>query len=124
MSVKSITRLALSLVIGGVAVTLTLPGGAIAQVTNAQPLQDWQTTTDGSRDPFSTKSDGNAASSMFDMIHRANLGPTRSVGEFTDEQEESLDAAAAEFRRLQQQRLQSPSGVVPATPGNAIAPPQ
>ncbi|MFB2982185.1 hypothetical protein [Microseira sp. BLCC-F43] len=125
MYVKFLTKLALSFVAGTAIASLLLPQPTSAQFTDTQPLQDWQQNPESNRDPFSGKGDGGEAPfDVFNMIHRANLGPTRSLGEFTEEQQESLDAAAAEFRKQQQQRLQSPNGVVPAIGGEAIAPPQ
>jgi hypothetical protein len=125
MYVKFLTKLALSFVAGTAIASTVLPQPTSAQFTDTQPLQDWQQNPESNRDPFSGKGDGGEAPfDVFNMIHRANLGPTRSLGEFTEEQQESLDAAAAEFRKQQQQRLQSPNGVVPVTGGEAIAPPQ
>ncbi|GET35367.1 hypothetical protein [Microseira wollei] len=124
MYVKLFTKLALSFLAGTAIASIVLPQPTWAQFTDAQPLQDWQ-NPESNRDPFSGKGDGaDGAFDVFNMIHRANLGPTRSLGEFSEEQQESLDAAAAEFRKQQQQRLQSPNGVVPVTGGEAIAPPQ
>jgi hypothetical protein len=124
MSVNFFTKLALSFLAGSAFAAFVLPQPTSAQLTDSQPLQDWQ-NPESNRDPFSGKGDGaDGAFDVFNMIHRANLGPTRSLGEFSEEQQESLDAAAAEFRKQQQQRLQSPNGVVPVTPGDAPTPPQ
>ena len=126
MYVKVFTKLALGCLAGSAIASLVLlPQPTSAQFTDSQPLQDWQQNPESNRDPFSGKGDGGEGPfDVFNMIHRANLGPTRSLGEFSEEQEESLDAAAAEFRKQQQQRLQLPNGVVPVTGGEAIAPPQ
>ena len=123
MSVKSLTQLALGLLAATAFVPVVLPQSALAQFTDAQPLQDWQGPE--SRDPFSGKSDGGeGAFSVFDMIHRANLGNTRSLGEFTEEQNESLDAAAEAFRNEQRVRLQSPTQVNPGAGQNPVTTPQ
>ena len=123
MSVKSLNQLALSLLAASALLPVMLPQSALAQLTDAQSLQDWQSPE--SQDPFSGKSDGSqGAFSMFDMIHRANLGNTRSLGEFTEEQNESLDAAAEAFREQQRERLQSPAQVSPGTGQNTVTTPQ
>lgn len=41
----------------------------------------------------------------FDLLHRSRLRPSRSAEEFATDGDEQLDAAGAEFRRQQQQRL-------------------
>ena len=92
------------------------PQASFAQASglnNAQPLQDFQTQDNA--DPFSGRSNG---SGIFDLIHRSRLGGGRSMEEFTTEQRQNLNDAAAEFRN--KQRLLLENQAVP-TPG-AIAP--
>ena len=92
------------------------PQASFAQASglnNAQPLQDFQ--TQDNTDPFSGRSSG---SGIFDLIHRSKLGGGRSMEEFTTEQRQNLNDAAAEFRN--KQRLLLENQAVP-TPG-AIAP--
>ena len=92
------------------------PQASFAQASglnNAQPLQDFQTQDNS--DPFSGRSSG---SGIFDLIHRSRLGGGRSMEEFTTEQRQNLNDAAAEFRN--KQRLLLEKQAVP-TPG-AIAP--
>jgi hypothetical protein len=92
------------------------PQASFAQASglnNAQPLQDFQ--TQDNTDPFSGRSSG---SGIFDLIHRSQLGGGRSMEEFTTEQRQNLNDAAAEFRN--KQRLLLENQAVP-TPG-AIAP--
>ena len=92
------------------------PQASFAQASglnNAQPLQDFQ--TQDNTDPFSGRSSG---SGIFDLIHRSRLGGGRSMEEFTTEQRQNLNDAAAEFRN--KQRLLLENQAVP-TPG-AIAP--
>jgi len=98
--------------------TLFLPQATFAQASslnNSQPLQDFQ--TNDNPDPFSGRSSGTG---LFDLIHRSRLGGGRSMDEFTSEQRQNLNDAAAEFRNKQRQMLQNPAEAVP-TPG-AIAP--
>ena len=95
---------------------LFAPQASFAQASglnNAQPLQDFQ--TQDNTDPFSGRSSG---SGIFDLIHRSQLGGGRSMEEFTTEQRQNLNDAAAEFRN--KQRLLLENQAVP-TPG-AIAP--
>lgn len=123
VSVKNFTRLAIGLLAGTAAVPLVLTQPTLAQFTNSQPLQDWDNQE--SRDPFSGKTDGgNASFSVMDMIHQSKLGPSRTLDEFREEQEESLDDAAAQFRRQQRERLQVPARIVPVEPENTVTTPQ
>ncbi|MEG5032206.1 hypothetical protein [Microcoleus sp. AT3-D2] len=92
------------------------PQASFAQasgVTNAQPLQDFQ--TQDNTDPFSGGSSGSA---ILDLIHRSRLGGGRSMEEFNTEQRQNLNDAATEYRN--KQRLLLEKQAVP-TPG-AIAP--
>ena len=92
------------------------PQASFAQASglnNAQPLQDFQTQDNS--DPFSGRSSG---SGIFDLIHRSQLGGGRSMEEFTTEQRQNLNDAAAEFRN--KQRLLLEKQAVPTE--GAIAP--
>ncbi len=82
-----------------------IPQLAKAQSTDVNPLQDFQPQQG---DPFSSRND-NPTGSLFDLIHRAQLGSSRSAEEFNTEKNQSLNDAAAEFRKKQQQRIQNPS---------------
>lgn len=73
--------------------------------TQVNPLQDFQPQQG---DPFSSRND-NPTGSLFDLIHRAQLGSSMSAEEFNTEKNQNLNDAAAEFRKKQQQRIQSPS---------------
>ena len=80
------------------------PQASFAQASglnNAQPLQDFQ--TQDNTDPFSGRSSG---SGIFDLIHRSQLGGGRSMEEFTTEQRQNLNDAAAEFRNKQRLLLE------------------
>lgn len=85
--------------------SLLIPQDAKAQSTEVNPLQDFQ-PQEG--DPFSSRND-NPTGSLFDLIHRAQLGNSRSAEEFNSDKNQSLNDAAAEFRKKQQQRIQTPS---------------
>lgn len=79
----------------------------VSPSTQVNPLQDFQ-PQEG--DPFSSRND-NPTGSLFDLIHRAQLGSSMSAEEFNTEKNQSLNDAAAEFRKKQQQRIQSPGQV-------------
>jgi hypothetical protein len=93
------------------------PQASFAQASglnNAQPLQDFQ--TQDNTDPFSGRSSG---SGIFDLIHRSQLGGGRSMEEFTTEQRQNLNDAAAEFRNkqrllLEKQAVPSEGAIAPA----------
>lgn len=118
MNVAKNWKLTLGMLIGAgcLAIGSSLP--AVAQVTNLKPLEEFQ-NPDGQADPFSGRGSGQSRGVM-DLIHRAILGPSKSSEEFISEQQESLDAAAAEFRARQRERLQQQPAAVPTTP--VIAP--
>ncbi len=81
--------------------SLLIPQLARAQSKDVNPLQDFQPQQG---DPFSSRND-NPTGSIFDLIHRAQLGTSRSADEFNAEKNQSLNDAAAEFRKKQQQRI-------------------
>lgn len=101
--------------------------GAIASAspTLAQtqaPLQDFQ-TPQNERGSFYGGSNSSGFS-VFNLLHNAQLGQTRDLGDFSTEQRTNINNAADEFRRLQLQRLGNTQPILPAeTPENpAIAP--
>ena len=110
----------LTLVLGTVAgislVSLLMPQLSWAQTTDVNPLQDLN--PEQNQDPFSSSSQGNSFS-MFNIIHRANLGSI-SIDDYSAAQNESLNNAAAEFRKKQLQRMQQQQ----ATPINQVTTPQ
>ena len=100
--------------------TLLLPQSTLAQangLNNSQPLQNFQ--TNDNPDPFS----GSSGTGMFDLIHRSRLGNGRSIEEFSTEQRQNLNDAAAEFRNKQRLLLEKPAVPSPeATPTEITAP--
>ena len=98
--------------IGVVPLLLAQPTLAQAQLPENNPLKDLQ-TRDAGTDPFS--SSGNSqSSSVFDLIHRATLGTTRSLDDFNLEQRTSINDAAALFRQKQLKSLQDRNKSTPA----------
>lgn len=107
-----LTSLVLSTV-AGVSVSLLLPQSIWAQTTDVNPLEGL--TSEQSSDPFSRTNDGNSFG-VFDLIHRANLGSGPNLEEYNSQQNESLNTAAAEFRRKQRERLQVQQQTTPTNP--------
>jgi hypothetical protein len=86
--------------------TLLLPQPTLAQangLNNSQPQHNFQ--TNDNPDPFS----GGSGTGMFDLIHRSRLGSGRSTEEFSIEQRQNLNDAAAEFRNKQRLLLEKPA---------------
>ncbi|UBF27565.1 hypothetical protein K9N68_06455 [Kovacikia minuta CCNUW1] len=91
----------------------------LAQTPGSKPADIFQDPNQS--DPFSSRG-GNQSGSMLDIVNRAILGPSRSAQEYGEEQRESLDDAAVQFRKQQQERLQNrPSGGT-ETPSPTTAP--
>jgi predicted PolB exonuclease-like 3'-5' exonuclease len=112
MNVKPIIFASLSAM--GV-VVLGLPQIGVAQTSdrgNVQPIEDFR--LDNERDPF-TGGD-NSGFDMFELIHRANLGSSRSTSEFMLEQDENLNDEAANFRARQRELMQQQQQSAPAAP--------
>lgn len=121
MPAKSLTRLVLSTVVGIGVVSLILPQPSWAQVDRVNPLQDFD-IQENRNDPFSSGGKEPDGFGIYDLIHRANLGSNRSPQDFSVEQNESLDAAAAEFRTRQRQRIQGQQQIIPANPVTTTQP--
>lgn len=116
MAFKSLTKIALGLLAGTTCSILVLPEATLAQTLLNDPGQEFQ--KDG--DPING---GTGQSfSVFDLIHRSNLGLNRSMEDITNEQRENLDEAATQFRTRQRQRLQVPDQFIdrlnPNNPAN------
>jgi hypothetical protein len=100
--------------------TFFLPQATLAQangLNNSQTQQNFQ--TNDNPDPFS----GSSGTGVFDLIHRSRLGNGRSIEEFSTEQRQNLNDAAAEFRNKQRLLLEKPA--VPSqgtTPTEITAP--
>ncbi len=113
VTAKSSQKFVLGIIASMSLFSLLVPQNAQAQSTDVNPLQDFQPQQG---DPFSSRND-NPTGSLFDLIHRAQLGTSRSAEEFNADKNQSLNDAAAEFRKKQQQRIQTP------TPANTVTTP-
>ncbi|MBD2022446.1 hypothetical protein H6F43_19895 [Leptolyngbya sp. FACHB-36] len=98
--------------LAAIGVSSSAQAQTIDQNTRIDPLQDFK--TQDNPDPFSNRGGGGQPNSIFDLIHRSVLGPSRPLEEVNAEQRESLDAEAAAFRARQQQRLQNGQQATPA----------
>jgi hypothetical protein len=102
---KSLVRITLSL---GAGAALSLISGlgqqpALAQSTNPS---DSELYPSNEQDSFSGGMGGSSFNPI-DLMHRANLGNERSMGEYMNDQQESLSEESTDFRRQQQQLMQN-----------------
>jgi len=118
-SVKSLTKLFLCIAGMGLA-SLLMPQPSWAQTIDVNPLQDFD-PKQNNNDPFSSRGNEMDSFGVFDLMHRAQMGQLRNAEDFSTEQNQNLDAAAAAFRESQRKRL---GGQQQAVPTNPIAAPQ
>lgn len=104
MYTKFLTKIIFSTLSTGImTIFLSLPTLADSYENNTvNPLQDLQTVDNP--DPFT----GSGGLNMFDIIHNSRLGNNRDMNEYMNEQRDSLNDAATQFRNKQQQLLQQP----------------
>lgn len=119
MQALSLTRLVLGTVVGIGVISLLLPQITWAQATRVNPLEDFE-NQDNSSDPFSSGKEQDSLG-VFDLIHRATLGNNRSLQDYSAEQNENLNDAAAQFRARQRLRIQ---GQGQASEVNPVTTPQ
>jgi len=118
---KRLTQMVLGLLAGTALVPFVLPQIILAQYLDRDPSQDFQ-RQDNNDAVYGSGTGQNF--SVFDMIHRANLGNNRSIEDFSVEQRENLDSAAAEFRAKQRERLQIQQNQAdPGNPASSVNPP-
>jgi hypothetical protein len=85
-------------------VSLITPQPIYAQTAaNVNPLEDLN--PDRSRDPFSRANQGEGVSGIMDLMHRAQQGNIRDLNEFSAEQNQNINDAAAKFRQQQLQMM-------------------
>ena len=87
--------------------------------SEANPLKDFERQS--TNDPFAVDTEQDSFGGVYDLIHRAQRGNIRSADDFSTEQNQSLDEAAAGFRAKQRQLIQ---GQPQATPVNPVSTPQ
>jgi hypothetical protein len=115
-----IARLGMNLCVG-LGVGMVALGTALPAMAQLGPAISTGTgTADALKDPLRPENDlfsnrGDRTNGIFDLMHRAVLGPGKSLDEFNAEQAESLDAATAAFRTQQQQQLKGQPAAAPAT---------
>jgi len=111
-SVSTVLRLVVitGALVGGVSST------ALAETANSEVLFQNAQSGDGTSDPFSGRGNGQM-NSVFDLIHQVTLGPDRTSSEFQQDQNQSINSEAQEFRTRQLQLLQPQAQPTPpATP--------
>ena len=116
ISVKSLNRLLLATLAGVGLVSLLLPQASWADDVprQVQPIEDFN--SEQNNNPFARNSD---SFGMLDIIRRATSN-TRSWDDYTTDQNENLNSAAAEFRARQRQLIQNPQQ---ASPNNSVTKP-
>ncbi len=117
LTAPSLIKLAFCTVAGISLVSLLLPQPGWTQVeptTDVNPLQDLN--PDNNRDPFSRANDGEAMNGIFDLMHRAQMGNIRSLSEYSTEQDQSLNDAAAKFRQRQLEMMKNQNQASPVNP--------
>lgn len=110
MSVKS-PRIAIAVLLGVGLVSFLQAHPAVAQTSAPDPLEDFKPQEN--RDPFSSRGDGGTGG-LFDLYHRAVLGGGRNSEEFSEEQRDSLNTAADDFRTRQRKLLEQQQQAQPA----------
>lgn len=105
-TLKATARISLG-TLGAIALTaLMLPESAAAEETNrASDLLEPQIQLQ--KNPYESTSGEGQQMDVFDLIHRAQFGTTRSMQEFNLQQRESINDAAADFRSRQLEMLQN-----------------
>lgn len=100
-------------VIGVVSLILPQPSWA-DPASEANPLKDFGNQS--TNDPFAVDTEQDSFGGIYDLMHRAQRGNIRSSDEFSTEQNQSLNEAAAGFRAKQRQLIQGQQQVSPVKP--------
>lgn len=118
ITAKPLNRLVLATLAGVGLFSLLLPQSSWADDAPRQvnPLEDFNSDQNSSN-PFSRTAD---SFSMLDLIRRATSN-TRSWDDYSSDQNENLDSAAAEFRARQRQLIQ---GQQQPSPSSSVSKPQ
>jgi hypothetical protein len=94
--------------LGAGIVLLSAP--ALAQSASSDPFRG---VGSSDQDPNAF---GDSGLDMFELLHRAQQGGLRDPYEFSNQQQESINSEAADFRTRQREALQQQSGSDPLTP--------
>jgi hypothetical protein len=84
--------------------------------TNADPLRDLRSSGDATNSPYEN------GEGMFDILHRAQQNPGRSLSEFYQDQQESMGSAVDEFRKQQELLLNQSTQPGVTQPSNPAVP--
>ncbi len=111
---KRLAKITLNLSLGAAFGVMSSFGqSTLAQSINPQNPQGSDGYQSNEQDPGGS-SLGNF--DPFQMIHNANLGASRTAEEFNSDMEQGIKDAAAEFKRLQQERMLNQQSGSPANP--------
>ncbi|NEO26658.1 MAG: hypothetical protein F6K03_07115 [Kamptonema sp. SIO4C4] len=114
MKLNSTSRFSLTL---GFFLSLLLPFAATASLAQTSPNATNEGFQQNERDSIF---EGENGLNPLDLIHRANMGNRRSMGEFRQQTERNINRASEEFRRQQlellQQQLEQDPNATPASP--------
>ncbi len=112
-----LTRMVFSVIAGMGIASCLLSESVLAEQTAPNydhPLQEFK--KDQQEQNTYSPSGGSSDFNIFNLIHQAQLGTNRDLGEFSQEQGHNLDSAAAKFRLQQRQLLRNQNQATPATP--------
>jgi hypothetical protein len=98
----------------GVSIAATLGSSTTLLAQSAAPLGDPNAGDDLNN--LWNGREGDSGASMYSLINRLQMMGGRSSGEFAEEQDENFNTALDEFRKKQQEQLQT-SPTQPVTPG-------
>lgn len=89
---------------------------AMVHPVNAQSATDLnQGSANQESSDFFSNRENNGIDSMLDLIHNANFGSIRTQEQFRQDQQQSINSAAQEFRDRQQQLLRQSQTINPPT---------
>jgi hypothetical protein len=123
MPAKSFIKLAICTTAGISLVSLLTPQPSWAQntTTNVNPLDDL--SPQQNTNPFSARDQGEAMNGIMDLMHRAQMGNIRSSSEYSTEQNQNLNDAAAKFRQRQLEMIRNQNSQNQASPANSVKTP-
>jgi len=123
MPAQSFIKLAICTTAGISLVSLLIPQPSWAQntTTNANPLEDLNPQEN--TNPFSARDQGQAMNGIMDLMHRAQMGNIRSSSEYSTEQNQNLNDAAAKFRQRQLEMIRNQNSQNQESPANSVKTP-
>ncbi len=96
----------------GLAAVLGISSAPMLAQTTASPLDGTQSADQDLNNIFSNRDQ--SATSLFGLINKIQLLNGRNPNDFAAEQDENFQSAVSDFRKKQQEKIQSPA--VPPSP--------